>query len=228
MGCASYRKVVVSEPRITLVLGNAAISAGCRIKLCRERRRPDGLRLGGRGAEEAERAEQQRKREEEKREAGAGAPGKGVRPCGGCRSGWGRIVRAGQAPGAHHAAGRWPLAAGRWPLAAGRWPLAAGRWPLAAGRWPLANYTRAKRTPVSSAIAQAVRTGPGQRAQLSRELFPMSRARHTLPKKRFPTLATWQTLLKPRPRRADPVDCALRPDPPHADASRQRTHPPSV
>ena len=66
--------------------------------------------------------------------AGAGAPGAGVRPCGGCRGGWGRIVRADQAPVAPHAAG--PL--GRWaagPL--GRWaagPL--GRWaagPL--GRW---------------------------------------------------------------------------------------------
>ncbi len=95
-----------------------------------QRRRPDGgLRLGGRGREQAERPEQQR----EDGEAGGAAPGAGVRPgrrpCRGSR-----LARAGQAPGARHAAGRWPLAAGRWPLAAGRWPLAAGRWPLAAGK----------------------------------------------------------------------------------------------
>ena len=75
------------------------------------------------------------RRERRARERPVGASGPARRTC---RSGGGRLARAGQAPGALHAAGRWPLAAGRWPLAAGRWPLAAGRWPLAAGRWPLA------------------------------------------------------------------------------------------
>ena len=128
--------------------------------LHRQCRGPEsGLRLGGRGCEQRERAEQQRKSGEDE-EAGAGRPGTQVRPGRGtCRRRGSRLARPGRAPGAVHAAGplgRWaagPL--GRWaagPL--GRWaagPLGRwaagplGRWaagPL--GRWaagPLGYYT---------------------------------------------------------------------------------------
>ena len=85
-----------------------SIVPGRRHRDCRRGRRGH-LRPGDTDGERGERAaQQQRQRGKETEEAGAAAPGARVRPGGRpCRGS--RLARAGQAPGAPHAAGRWAI-----------------------------------------------------------------------------------------------------------------------